>query len=1033
MIEIIKNREGVGLKNSSINKNNMIKILDKNEEINLLIPNYFEDLKTLHVNTLPRRNYFIPYGSVEEAKDSKNRRGSNRYQDLNGDWNFHYFPNVRLIESPYWLQEYAEKLSYDTMTVPSCWQLSGYGQIMYSNTEYPIPYDPPYVPYENPAGLYRRKIEINELDPETDYHLNFEGVDSVFYVWVNDQFIGYSQIAHSNTEFDISDALQTGTNDLVVLALKWSDGTYLEDQDKFRYSGIFRDVYLLTRKNKRMNHFTINTSLEEDLNQAEITLAIKESQNITSYSYQLSDPSGKIVTQSQASIDQPLRLEVENPKLWNAETPNLYELIIDTGEEVYRQEIGIRTVEIKNNQLYVNHQSIKLIGVNHHDTHPETGATVTLENQLNDLLLMKQYNFNAVRTAHYPKTAEFYELCDRVGFYVMSEADVECHGVVDLYGVGGNDNYNLIADDPHFEAAFVDRMDASMVPFMNYSSIIMWSGGNESGYGRSIEAMLKHARDLDETRPLHYEAYWYRDRTKEFDDQYIDMWSRMYPSVEEIEAIYFSEPLDRPFILCEYVHAMGNGPGDIYEYAQCMARHPEFIGSFVWEWADHSVNLNRGTDKEPVYRYGGDFGEFPHAGNFCMDGLMYPDRTPHTGVYEHRQIFRPLRVASHNIDKGEFTFASSYDFITTDKALTLKVEVYDLEGKIVDTLDLPTPVINPQEKKTVPIHIFSPEEKKQVRGIRFVYYKKDSEIELGADFIELKHYQSKFDHSDTTQSVTYKETLGNFEVSLPNGSLVINKGNGAIGQIISNGKELLEKPGDWTIWRAPVDNDRRIKSEWYQANYNRTATRVHEYHVEETETGIKLTFDAVLNSVARQNILHMKIVWRIKNNGEIDLSLHGEKDGIFPFLPRFGLCLPLKEVFNHASYFGNGPYESYPDKYHANYLAYFEGDISDFYEPYVTPQENGSHNGVRKLTVRSGKESEIEFISDKGMSFNFSQYSTQQLTEVTHRDLLEVEPISYLHIDYQQSGMGSNACGPALYEKYQLDPVRFTFDFSFKI
>ncbi|MGO4937976.1 glycoside hydrolase family 2 TIM barrel-domain containing protein [Fundicoccus sp. Sow4_H7] len=996
----------------------------------MLLTNYFEDLKTLHVNTLARRNYYVPFSSFEAAKTTLNRRESDLYTDLNGSWDFHYFENVRLIDQEYWLPEISQKLEFDQIPVPSGWQLHGYGQIQYTNTEYPIPYDPPFVPYDNPAGLYKRTLDISSLEEGVDYHLNFEGVDSAFYVWVNDQFIGYSQISHSNQEFDITAALKEGSNQLTVLVVQWSDGTYYEDQDKFRYSGIYRDVYLVKRQAQRLNHFNVTPDVAEDLTQASIQINILAAQDVETVKVSLFDPNGSLVEEREIATSGIAEFTIDQPLLWNAEQPHLYLLVIQAGDEFYRQEVGLRKVEIKDKQLFINHHSIKLVGVNHHDTNPNTGATVTLADQIYDLEQMKLYNFNSIRTAHYPKTAEFYELTDRMGFYVMSEADVETHGVVDLYGVGGNANYNMMADDPEFSEGFVDRMDASIVPFYNYSSIIMWSAGNESGYGIGIENMLRHARELDPNRPLHYEAYWYRDRSIDFNDEFIDMYSRMYPSVAEIEDLYFKDGIDRPFILCEYIHAMGNGPGDIKEYYDYMMTKDEFIGAFVWEWADHAVNLNRGTDKEAVYRYGGDHGEYPHAGNFCMDGLVYPDRKPHTAVLEHRQIFRRVLLTEANTDTMEFTFKSLYDFVHAKEKVTLEVEFYDEKGYLVETTAISDFDIEPTRQSTIKVDLPSDE----TASLRFVTRMTNAAdytgAELGFDQVILKEFESDILEANDTKEVKVEETLSDFVVHVGDDHVSFSKRNGAISQINRGGQDLLTQAGSWTIWRAPIDNDRNIRREWHKANYDRAVTRIHEFSSNETKDGHQLTFKGVINSVSRQNIVDFEAKWTVSSNGIINLDLNGHVNPIMPFLPRFALLLPLSKDFDHVHYYGNGPFESYEDKRYASYLAAFDGVVADFYEPYVTPQENGSHNLVKELSL-GNNQTTLAFAGEDTFSFNVSNYSTEQLTNVPHRDKLEVEDTTYLHLDVKQSGLGSNACGPQLAEEFRFNDESFAFNLSF--
>lgn len=996
----------------------------------MLIKNYFEDFSIHHINTMPRRNYFIPYSSKKEALSSKTRRDSAYYYDLNGIWDFHYFNNIREIEKEYWLSLHKNDINYDSIKVPSVWQLSGYGQIQYTNTNYPIPFDPPYAPYENPAGLYHHEFEIaNESD--FDYHLNFEGVDAGFYVWVNDEFIGYSQISHSNTEFDLTNVIKKGMNTLSVLVVQWGDMTYLEDQDKFRYSGIFRDVYLLKRSHKRFDNFLIHTDVSKDLSVGKIELSVNKHQNISDYNYSLIDRNGEIVTSGEQSVDENLKITIENPDLWNAEEPNLYQLVIDTSDEIYLQKIGLRIIYIENSQILVNHQPIFLVGVNHHDTHPETGATVTIEDQRRDLELMKELNFNAIRTAHYPKTAEFYELSDEMGFYIMSEADLEAHGVVDLYGLGGSKkNYNMIAEDERYKEAIVDRMDASIIPFINYTSIFMWSAGNESGYGVNLEASLSHAREIDPSRLLHYEGYWERDRAKQdtFNTGLHDVWSRMYANFDEMDELYFSEPLDRPFILCEYIHAMGNGPGDVQDYHDYMMKYSEFAGGFVWEWADHAVNINRGTEYEPAYRYGGDFGEYPHDGNFCMDGLMYPDRTPHTGAFEHRQVFRPVLLTDYNLDNQLMTFKNRYAFSLLNEKIDFIAELYDRDGLVEEIVTFDIPEIEPYEKESNTFE-FLKNLSDSVYSIRIVYYMKDTDIELGFDVIIVKEMTPELKLIEASELVV-KETMRSYIVELGNRKIVLSKVTGAIEQLYDNKRPLLKEPSNWTIWRAPIDNDRRIRKEWDKAHYHLHQTRIHTHEVTEHDDSVKVRFTGVINAVARHKIVEFVAEWVISQDGEFSLELNGQKPGEQPFLPRFGLVLPLYKEINQVSYFGNGPYESYPDKHQANYLARFSGNVEEFYEPYIMPQENGSRDEVRHLKLYDDN-SALEVISSKGLSFNVSYYSDEQLTKVSHRDKLVEEPYTYLYLNYQQSGSGSNACGPELMEDYRLDAAHIHFKFSF--
>lgn len=1000
----------------------------------MIIPNYFEDLSIHNVNTLPRRSYYIPFESEIEALTNTARQTATNYLDLNGEWNFHYFDNVRKIPHPYWTAAFRDQLEMTPMTVPSCWQLAGYGQIQYTNVELAIPFDPPYAPYENPAGLYHRTLDISEheLAQNQDFHLNFEGVDAGFYVWVNDQFVGYGQISHSNNEFDITPYLIAGENHLNVLVVQWGDMTYFEDQDKFRYSGIFRDTYIIKRARIRLEDFALNTTVASDHKNAALTVdVLRSTQTLEKYRYQLLAADGGVIAEGEQAVSEILTISVEQPQLWNAEAPYLYTLLLITDNEVIRQRVGFREITRDETHFYLNGQPIFIIGVNHHDTHPETGATVTLADQRRDLELMKQLNFNSVRTAHYPKSPEFYELCDEIGLYVMSESDLECHQVVDLYGLGHNLNYNMMAIDAQYGEVMADRMDANIVANKNFTSILMWSAGNESGYGVAIEQALIHGRQLDPNRLFHYEGYHWRIRNNRdftYRPELLDMISRMYASFDEMDELYFNDGVDKPFILCEYIHAMGNGPGDIQDYHNYMEKHPGFAGGYVWEWADHAVDINRGTEQTPAYRYGGDHGEYPHFSNFCMDGLVYPDRTFHTGALEHRQVFKPVVILEQDLEKSYVKLKNRYAFIDLKDSVDLKLEVFDRLGNLKETHSLEMPKVEPYSTGTLnlPEALIHDE---SVYMLRLIYLMQGTQNELGFDSIVLHPLEIEQANVSYDEIIVMDE-LDTIKVNLGNKHVIFDKGTGALAQVIVDGENLLKGGSDWTIWRAPIDNDRSVRREWYQANYHVSQTRIRTHSIHEQEDCVILTFTGAITAVARQNSVNFTAEWHIdKQAGKIDLKLDALKTKEMPFLPRFGLQFVLPANLTEVTYVGKGPHESYIDKHNLNYIARFETTVADLYEPYVTPQENGSRNEMLALKVSNSQQHVEFFAQDKTLSFNLSQYSVTQLEEVTHRDLLEVEDAIYLHVDFMHSGLGSNACGPALADKYRLNQD-FTFKFT---
>ena len=455
----------------------------------LLLNEYHENLSIHHVNMMQRRSYYIPFIDATEAINIKDRTNQFNFFSLNGKWDFNYFPSLQLIKDFNHINEI--NLS-DSIAVPSVWQMKGYDYNQYTNVKYPIPYNPPFVPTDNPCAIYKKEFDFNIDSEKQDYHINFEGIDSCFYFWINDKFVGYSQISHSISEFDILNYLVNGKNTITVLVLKWCDGTYFEDQDKFRMSGIFRDVYILTRSKSRINDFKLTTSVNVLSNEGVINLEILETVGNPNISYTLLEPNNTVISSGNI-IENNLQINISNAQLWDAENPNLYTLLLQTETEVIKEKVGLREIKIENSILKINDVPIKIKGVNHHDSDPFKGYAITYDDLIVDLKLMKENNINSIRTSHYPKAPIFYELCDEYGFYVMSEADIETHGVVELYGLGYLDNYNMIADDVIYKESIIDRIDSSIVPFKNKSCIFMWSLGNESGYGINFETGAKYA------------------------------------------------------------------------------------------------------------------------------------------------------------------------------------------------------------------------------------------------------------------------------------------------------------------------------------------------------------------------------------------------------------------------------------------------------------------------------------------------------------------------------------------------------------
>ena len=628
----------------------------------MIVPRYYEDLDFLHEHTMPPRAYYIPASRRMEDL-VEHREASDRVQMLNGMWKFRYFESIYDVRDAFYESGY-DTSDFDEIPVPGVWQMAGYDTHQYTNFRYPFPFDPPYVPQDIPCGAYVHTFSYAKDKKAPKVYLNFEGVDSCFYVWVNGVYTGYSQVSHATSEFDVTDVIEEGENTIAVLVLKWCDGSYLEDQDKFRMSGIFRDVYLLKRPEKAVQDYRITTEIAETC--AKITLDISYYQE-TPVTVSVEDAAGNVVAQTEISKAGTVTLEIANPELWNTEHPYLYTLILQNADETIEDAIALRTVAIQERVLYFNGQAIKLRGVNRHDSDPVTGFTVDVAKIRKDLVLMKEHNFNAIRSSHYPNAPYFYQMCDRYGFLVCDEADIEAHGPFMLYRKEDTD-YNRfkkwnekIADDPAWEQAILDRVKRMVARDKNRFCIIFWSMGNESAYGCNFEKALAWTKKYDPSRITQYESARYRNYDVTYDYSNLDLYSRMYPALSEIEE-YLEKDGSKPFLLVEYCHSMGNGPGDLEDYFQIIQKDARMCGGFVWEWCDHAIAHGQAENGKTKYYYGGDHGETIHDGNFCMDGLVYPDRTPHTGLLEYKNVYRPVRVVSYDEKTGRLVLHNYMDF-----------------------------------------------------------------------------------------------------------------------------------------------------------------------------------------------------------------------------------------------------------------------------------------------------------------------------------------------------------------------------------
>ncbi len=1000
----------------------------------MILERYYENLDVLHLGTCPLRSYYIPCSTPELAMAKRPRLTSDRVQFLNGTWKFKYYKSMRDLCGTPW--EDTDLAGYDDLEVPSCWQMKGYDQIQYSNTRYLIPMDPPYMPIDVPCGVYQTTFDL--ADTAMDTYINFEGVSSCLYLYVNGRFVGYSQVSHSPHEFDLTEFVRPGTNRLTAIVLKWCDGTYIEDQDQFRFTGIFRDVYLLRRPQNLLWDYFVKTACDFAANTATVTVETQQKGTQQPITCTLFDADGNTV--ASATGTGTLQLSVPNAHFWNAEDPYLYQLLLQTQGEFIGQKVGLRTVRVEKGVILFNEKLFKLRGVNRHDFSPVGGATVTYEEMLQDVTMMKQYNFNAVRTSHYPNGPEFYDLCDEYGLYVVGEADLETHGCTRSFRVeGGPNTYAILTADPRFTKSYVDRAQLLVEHNKNHASIFMWSPANETGYGINIEAALDYFTRRDDTRICNYEStfFCYLDHVPDYSK--VQTYTRMYAPIETADA-YFADDLVKdlgqhyavvpaqdqsghrlPFLQFEYCHAMGNGPGDLEDYWRCMDRNDGYTGGFVWEWCDHGIAAQK--DGKTVYLYGGDHGEFPHDSNFCVDGLVYPDRRPSPGVFEYKNVMRPARFC--HLGNGRFTVKNYLDF--TDLADFATVEyVCTADGAEVGRGVVDLPSLPPHHTAEFQLSAAFP------AGHAFIEFTLIQKVDtlwakaghiLGFDQVEILPFEVK----------KIQPVPGPLDVWQDDDTVCVrgegfcytlSKRTGTFTQMERAGQPLFAKPMEYNIWRAPTDNDRKEKLNWEKYGYNRAIFRPYEIEIKVRAEGVEIKVPMSAGALFMQNILTFTAVYAIDGRGSVNIRMQVSRTPGMPYLPRFGVRFFLHpEEHQKFTYLGYGPGGSYADFHQAQHFGCFTASVTD-YEPFIYPQENSSHWGTEWLMLGALAVK----TQDQPFSFNASCYSQEQLTAAAHNFELVPEEHTVLCVDAHMSGLGSGSCGPQLAPEYQVNMEQFSFE-----
>ena len=915
---------------------------------------YYE--KTTSVGILPARSYYVPFNETD--KKSYDRAQSTRFISLNGTWTITPYESVMDADG-FWNREAKTEID-----VPSCVQYYGYDYFQYTNMRYPFPFNPPQIPLKNPAYHYSRYFDW--VKTENKAYIVFEGVDSCFYLYLNGREVGYSNISHRISEFDVTPFIVDGRNKIDVLVLKWNAGSYLEDQDKWRFTGIFRDVYMLIRPQEHITDYKITTDIKDKngivsfKNNGEITVAV-EFNNDT----------------KQVAKHETVVFTVQDAKFWSAETPYLYDMKIFANGEVIYNRIGIRTTEIKDGAYLFNGKPIKFYGVNRHDFHPEKGYAVSREDMLKDVLLMKSLNVNAVRTSHYPASPLFYELCDEYGLYVMSEADLESHGSVTSQGGYDEKLYSLIADNIAFEQSTIERNFCNVEEHKNFTCVVMWSLGNESGWGVNLKKAFETVANSD-SRPIHYESINANIVTEnEYYNSGLQMVSKMYVAPEWMTNEYLIDKNEkRPLLLCEYAHAMGNGPGGLKEYWDIIESSDRFMGGFIWEWADHGVKYG----KENGYKYGGDFGEHQHDGNFCIDGIVTADRKIKDGTLQMKLYYQPLKFER----KGSVLVITNKNFFKPE------IGVLSINGNKQSVC------IQPRHSLTLNV----PEIDLQVQ-----YFVGDNEV-ARAQFITGKHIVVFESKTITTESQT-----DSLIVYVGKNEYKFNLRSGEIESVKANGV----KYGDikFNLWRAPIDNDLFMREKWQNANIKFARPVVEKYRVSDNF----VEFDVVIMS-KNVPLLTAKLHYAFSANGvQIEFDYKQIQPENYVFLPRVGLIIKLDKSFDKLKYKAYGEGATYCDMYEYAFKSVYESAIYEQYFHYVKPQENGSHYLPDYAEVSNG----IHSVCIEGMqSFSALPYSADQLEKAKHDYELPDSDGTYFCADYFMSGLGSNSCGPLPPKRYRV-------------
>lgn len=992
--------------------------------------NRWENIQLTHENRLPPRAYFFSYDTVAQARTFA-REASSRFLSLSGQWNFRFFTHPLYVPESF-TSEYMT--GWDDITVPAMWQMEGHGQLQYTDEGFPFPVDVPRVPADNPTGAYQRYFTLSDGWQGKQTLIKFDGVETYFEVYVNGQYIGFSKGSRLTAEFDISHAVHDGQNLLCVRVMQWADSTYIEDQDMWWTAGIFRDVYLVGKNPAHVRDFTVRTTFDEAYQDATLFCQI-ELENLApqasavSLEYALYDGEAVLhqgTTDSLTvtrSAETAFSIEVKRPRQWSAESPYLYHLVMTLKDahgqvlEVIPQRVGFRDIKVRDGLFYVNNRYLKLHGVNRHDNDHRKGRAVGMDRVERDLILMKQHNINSVRTAHYPNDPRFYELCDIYGLFVMAETDVESHGFANV------GDLSRITDDPVWEPVYVERIERHIHAQKNHPSIIIWSLGNESGYGCNIRAMARAAKALDDTRLLHYEE----DR----DAEVVDIISTMYTRVPLMN-LFGEYPHAKPRIICEYAHAMGNGPGGLTEYQHVFDRHDCIQGHYVWEWCDHGIQAADASGNT-YYAYGGDFGDYPNNYNFCLDGLIYSDQTPGPGLREYKQVIAPVKLRWQN---GELHVENRFWFTTLDD-YTLLVEVR-AEGETLYSQPLHITGLGPNRARSMPLDLPAPDERETFLTVRI---SKNSRTRYSEAGHEIAVYQfplkARTDHATpfinaNATPLLLEEDRLSCSVTGHNFRARFSKVTGKLCSWQVNGEENLTREPKINFFKPMIDNHKQEYEGLWQPNHLQIMQEhLRGFEVEQQDDAVIITTRTLIAPPVFDFGMRCTYRWRIAADGQINVELSGERYGDYPhIIPCIGFTLGINGEFDQVSYYGRGPGENYPDSQQASTIDLWHTTVDEMFENYPFPQNNGNRQQVRWATLANRRGSGLLVVPEQPVHFSAWHYTAENIHAAQHcNELRRCDDIT-LNLDHQLLGLGSNSWGSEVLDTWRVWFRPFHYGFT---